>query len=114
MASTDIRLYRQNVAVASVANQQLTVEPTSDSDLGFKMWAGKDADGATYKFLGKDKPAKVTTLTTTDDIDTASDKAFYFGGKTTDGSWRITRDGDNLVFQRRESSSWVTKNTLIP
>jgi len=26
-----------------------------------------------------------------------------------DGSWRVEQDGDNLLFQRRESGVWVTK-----
>ena len=42
----------------------------------------------------------------------ASDKAVNLGDPATDGSWRIIRDGNNIVFQRRESSTWVTKNTI--
>ena len=41
-----------------------------------------------------------------------STDALYFGDKDTDGSWRIIRSGNNLVFQRRESGSWVTKSTI--
>ncbi len=41
-------------------------------------------------------------------------RALYFGPRETDGSWRITRSGNNLVFQRRESGSWVTKSTITP
>ena len=40
--------------------------------------------------------------------------SFYFGDKNTDGTWRITRDGNNLIHQRRELGAWVTKNTIIP
>jgi hypothetical protein len=47
-----------------------------------------------------------------DDVCVESDKAFYLGDKDTDGSWRITRSGDNLVMQQRESSVWVTKSTI--
>lgn len=39
--------------------------------------------------------------------------ALYFGDPNTDGSWRITRSGNDLVFQRRESGSWVTKLTVL-
>lgn len=48
------------------------------------------------------------------DIEQADTGAHYFGDATTDGSWRIVRNGNNLVFERRESGSWVTKSTLTP
>jgi hypothetical protein len=40
--------------------------------------------------------------------------AFYFGGKTTNGSWRIIRSGNDLKFQRYEGSplAWVDKSTI--
>lgn len=47
-----------------------------------------------------------------DDVDIPSTKAYYFGDPTTDTSWRITRSGNDLVIQRRESGSWVTKSTI--
>ncbi len=39
-------------------------------------------------------------------------QAFYFGNEQTDGSWRIIRNGDNLLFQRLEVGTWVTKETM--
>lgn len=39
-------------------------------------------------------------------------EAYYLGDKDTDGSWRHIRSGNDLLFQRRESSSWVTKQTI--
>lgn len=41
-----------------------------------------------------------------------STTAFYLGPSGTDGSWRIIRSGNNLIFQRREAGSWVTKSTI--
>jgi hypothetical protein len=41
-----------------------------------------------------------------------SSGAFYFGNDKTDGTWRIIRSGDDLLFQRRESGNWVTKSTI--
>lgn len=41
-----------------------------------------------------------------------SGDAYYLGAKSTDGSWRIIMSGNDLVFQRRESGSWVTKQTI--
>ncbi len=44
----------------------------------------------------------------------SSDSNIFFGGHETDGTWKIQRDGDNLTFQRRESGSWVIKETITP
>lgn len=46
------------------------------------------------------------------DIETLSTGVFYFGDPTTDGTWSILRDGNNLLFKRRESGSYVTKQTI--
>lgn len=51
-------------------------------------------------------------LTLYGDAELPSTAGVHFGGLTTAGSWRIERDGDNLVFQRYESSVWVTKLTI--
>jgi hypothetical protein len=40
--------------------------------------------------------------------------AFNLGNPTTDGSWRIVISGVNLLIQKRESGSWVTKQTITP
>ena len=36
----------------------------------------------------------------------------YYGDESTDGSWRTGRSGDDLVTQRREAGTWVTKATV--
>lgn len=36
----------------------------------------------------------------------------YWGPSGTDGTWRMGRSGDNFVIQRRESGSYVTKQTI--
>jgi len=43
-----------------------------------------------------------------------SDGWQYWGDPTVDGSYRKGRDGNNLVEQRRESGSWVTKLIVTP
>lgn len=48
------------------------------------------------------------------DIDIDDTKAFYFGDKTTDGSWRIVRSGSDLSFERREAGAWVQKDIMTP
>lgn len=46
------------------------------------------------------------------------DPSYYFGhpdddGTYDDGTWRIARSGTDLVMQRKESGSWVTKSTIL-
>ena len=36
----------------------------------------------------------------------------YWGPEGTDGSWRYGRSGNNFVIERRESGSWITKQTI--
>jgi len=46
------------------------------------------------------------------DIEAAAAGNIYFGDPATNDSWRIVRSGNNLVIERRESGSWVTKSTI--
>lgn len=48
------------------------------------------------------------------DIETGAANAFYFGDPSTDGTWRIIRDGDDLSFERRESGTYVFKMKINP
>jgi len=36
----------------------------------------------------------------------------YFGDSATNGTWRITKDVDDLVIERRESGSWIEKSRV--
>ncbi|MCQ3933139.1 MAG: hypothetical protein DPW16_22045 [Chloroflexi bacterium] len=45
-------------------------------------------------------------------VDIPSASAFYLGDPNADTTWRIIRSGDNLLFQQRESGSYVTKSTI--
>lgn len=42
----------------------------------------------------------------------SSTSSIYLGDAATDGTWRYTRSGNDLLFQRRESGVWVTKLTI--
>lgn len=53
-------------------------------------------------------------ITVNGDVNASDTSAFYMGDENTDGTWRIIRSGNNLEFQRRESSSWVTKSSMTP
>jgi hypothetical protein len=43
-----------------------------------------------------------------------ADESLYLGDPTTEGSWRIVRDGDNLSFERYESGNWISKGANLP
>lgn len=52
------------------------------------------------------------------DVVIGQEYAFYFGEKVNgvypEGTWRITREDNNLVRQRLESGLWITKGGDIP
>ncbi len=64
--------------------------------------------------VGIGAPNPTSKLDIVGSVEVSTNDAFYFGDPTTDGTWRIIRSGANLVFQRRESAAWVTKNTMNP
>lgn len=43
-----------------------------------------------------------------------SGEYLYFGDSGTDGSWRISVSGNNLIIERRESSAWAEKGSYLP
>ena len=52
-------------------------------------------------------------LTVQQDFELASDKSYYIGDIGTDGTWRFTRSGSDMLVQRRESGVYVTKSTIL-
>ncbi len=48
------------------------------------------------------------------DTTLGSGNSIYIGGSATAGSWRFTRSGSNLNFERYESGSWLTKGFYTP
>ena len=41
-----------------------------------------------------------------------SGTSLYFGEPDQDTSWRLRRDGNNMVFERRETGTWNNKSTI--
>ncbi len=58
------------------------------------------------------KFAPIASPAFTGDVQVGSANGLLFGGATTEGSWRGIRSGDDLVFQRYETGTWVTKGTI--
>nr|BDD45352.1 hypothetical protein 28 [Elusimicrobiota bacterium] len=79
------------------------------------IWGDFSSDIVTFNAdVGISTTTPTSKLDVIGDIETGSDNAFYFGDPTTDGTWRIIRDSDNLVFQRRESGYYISKSTMTP
>lgn len=63
MAETKKIIHIETATISNVSSRQLAVETGVDADLGYRMWGGKDGQGAVTKWLAKDKKARVTDLT---------------------------------------------------
>ena len=90
--------------------------PTSDllNPYGFELWSYK-GDYMAKRILDFDDT--FTSATQPDvgilaDISIESTGSVYFGDSDTDGTWRITRSGTDLNIERRESGSYVLKETV--
>jgi hypothetical protein len=71
---------------------------------GLKVDNGSATDYAIYSTTGRNYFGN--------DIELINSAYFYLGDQSSDGSWRIGQDSGNLIFQKRESGSWVTKSTI--
>ena len=63
---------------------------------------------------GKDPQGDSQAGAADTDIIGASTSFYYWGATGSDGSWRMGLSGGNMVIQKRESGSWVTKSTVTP
>lgn len=52
-------------------------------------------------------------LKSTASVEAASAGYLYLGDPATDGTWRVGRSGNDLVMERRESGTYVTKQTIL-
>jgi len=77
-------------------------------DIGQLVW------DAINNRLGIGTESPTVKLDVNGDIKIPTANAFYFGAIDTDGSWRIIKSGNDLVFERRESSIWVEKGSMTP
>ena len=69
----DKQILRIISSIDSIGLGQIAVEPSVDSDLGFRMWGGKDSTGLATRFLAKDQPMTVSRATISGASTTGSD-----------------------------------------
>lgn len=77
--------------LSAISSMQIACEPSADSDLGFKMWGGKDSDDVITRWLAKGKNAQINDLQLIGDTTTGDTGVLVFD---TDGN--IT--GDSALF----------------
>lgn len=75
------------------------------------FYSGTTAPSSTNR-LNYDGNLYANLLATSSDIYLPSTGNVYLGSPTVDGSWRIAINGTGLEFQRRESGSWIMKQTI--
>lgn len=86
------------------ATSDMRVEGDNDANLLFTD-ASEDKVG-----IGTNTPS--SKLDVVGDVEIGDANAFYLGPPTTDGTWRFIRSGNDLVIERREGGSYVTKSTI--
>lgn len=53
-------------------------------------------------------------VTSAGDFVGASTSGYYFGDRLTDGTWRLRRDGSDLVLEHRQSGAYVEASRWVP
>lgn len=62
MATENVKILHIEDLISAISNTQIAIEPANDSDLGFRMWGGKDGAGTVTKWLAKDQDAFIKAL----------------------------------------------------
>lgn len=76
-------------------------------DALFYMEAAEDKIGIGIVPTSNSSKFKVNGSVEVGDTD-----SYYWGDPATDGTWRVQRSGDDLIFQQREAGTYNTKNTI--
>lgn len=101
---TESKNLRDLLAGVITTGGTINVETSTASDL---IRAVISTDGLSLKVsgnFGTSGTGGTGTLVATDYL--------YFGDQTTDGSWRMTIVGTDLIVQRKVSGDWLLKGTF--
>lgn len=86
---------------------------TAEAPKIFTVYGTGSFIGTTCLAIGKETCTGSAIDVVGNVVVTASD-TINIGAVGTDGSWRLSRSGNNLLIERRESGSWVAKQTITP
>lgn len=100
---------RTNLGLGTLATQDASAVAITGGAVNGTTVGASTASTGSFTTL-----ATSGNITTTGNLVLGSSNAVYLGDETTDGSWRIVRSGSNLVFERRESSAWLSKISMQP
>jgi hypothetical protein len=99
----------------NIGSGKVYIGETADDDIvASKFMVNTDAakhmqwDGTDFLFTTNAGEFKFTGGS----IELDAAEAVYLGDAGTNGTWQIIRSGDDLIFARRESGSYVTKMTI--
>jgi len=100
-------IYDVNYTTANLASRLTILQ----SDRGINLMAG--GSGGTVDIYADGTAAGNRTASfAAGTLEFPSAEIVYLGAPTTDGSWRFQRSGNNVIWERRESAVWVTKQTI--
>lgn len=94
--TTPVKILHIVGPIDSVSNTQFGIETSVNLVTGFRMWGGKDANGAVTRWLALDKYARVTTLDATVGVTTPL-VDLKTGTPPAPGVGRLAWDSDELV-----------------
>jgi hypothetical protein len=113
-------------AGAAIAKSKLAALEIADADVAAGAAIAKsklaalevaNADVAAGAAIAGSKVAPdfgAQKVETTGDVEAGSAAAFYLGDSGTDGSWRMRRVNNDIVWERRETGSYVQKHLIAP
>ena len=115
-ATTDLTAFGRTFlgsATAAAGATTLGLGTTDSPTFTGVTATGNGSVGGTFEVTGVSTLGSDLTVNG-GDIDVDDDKAFYFGGKTTTGSWRIVRSLTDLSFEQYDGAIWVQKFAMVP
>jgi len=111
VAPDDLTYFTQDDESTDLPNSvQLTASDGVDLTAGNLTAVESEIDHDTLQNVHQDVNTDADVVFNS--VKVADDQAVVFGDGATEGDWRIIRSGNDLVFQRLESSVWTTKGSF--
>ena len=123
--NTGLVFWAGRSVLASGADGNLRISNNAVSDFGCLQFGGTSTSFSAWCRSGTtlqarladnsaDAPISASNVTASSDFIGSSTSCLYLGATGTDGTWRICRSSTSIVFERRESGSYVSKGNFTP